>query len=57
MEQQAKEVRELKEGRGLGNDDEQVQAAVAELLARKEKVERIKQSLEAAQKKVPLPAT
>ena len=57
MEQQAKEVRELKEGRGLANDDEQVQAAVAELLARKEKVERIKQSLEAAQKKVPLPAT
>jgi hypothetical protein len=57
VEQQAKEVRELKEGKGLANDDEQVQAAVAELLARKEKVERIKQSLEAAQKKVPLPAT
>lgn len=55
MEQQAKEVRELKEGRRLGNDDEEVKAAVAELLARKEKVERIKQSLEAAQKKVPLP--
>jgi hypothetical protein len=56
VEQQAKEVRELKEGGGLGNDDEEVKAAVAELLARKEKVERIKQSLEAAQKKVPLPA-
>ena len=49
-------VRELKEGKGLANDDEEVKAAVAELLACKEKVERIKQSLEAAQKTVPLPS-
>lgn len=57
MEEQAKVVRELKEGKQLTNADEEVKAAVAELLARKEKVERIQKSVEAAQKQVPRPST
>lgn len=57
VEEQAKVVRDLKEGKGLTNADEEVKAAVAELLARKEKVERIQKSIEALQKEVPLPSS
>lgn len=57
VEEQAKVVRDLKEGKGLTNADEEVKAAVAELLARKEKVERVQRSIEALQKEVPLPSS
>ena len=39
-------MRELKEGRGLGNSDPEVQAAVDELIRRKKAAERIQATLE-----------
>lgn len=51
--EQANVVRELKEGKGLTNQDEEVQAAVAELIKRKEKVERVQHAAKFAEEQVP----
>jgi hypothetical protein len=47
--EQSAVVRELKEGRGLGNGSEEVQAAVAELLRRKEAVVALRAAVAAAE--------
>ncbi len=51
--EQANVVRELKEGKGLTNQNEEVQAAVAELIKRKEKMERIQHAAKFAEEQVP----
>jgi hypothetical protein len=48
--EQAAAVRSLKEGGGKGNDDADVQEAVAELLRRKERLAAVHAALEAAAK-------
>ncbi|GAB4816513.1 hypothetical protein N2152v2_003559 [Parachlorella kessleri] len=48
VQEQAAAVRQLKEDQGLTNADDAVKAAVAELLARKEKLEHLKQRAAAA---------
>ena len=55
VEEQAGVVRDLKEGRGLTNADEEVKAAVAELIKRKDKVERIQHAAKFAQEEVQTP--